>query len=367
MTDFKSPVLWVLLLSALIAFFYIVIKSFSRSFPKYGLKKSFSKESAAIFEALVDSHFRNNKDYLNHLKKLASEYPDEPMFFLFAGDIARKFNPEKALEIHRDILFRPSTTGKLRALVLKHIGEDYLALRQYSKAISVLKDSVKTADSPEARFLMSRVYEKEKNYVNALEEIDRFVSLTEEKESTLPLKMISKAVIYYYQKNSMEDYKYWLEYYIKRTSSEPEKNLAHMKLMLLKEKPKKSISYLQTASADTEKYELAARAMILNEKEGLEINSSVEGHYKAVFDALLNTEPKDPAIIEQINGKSLLFYRLTAKYSAKSTLRDVVISDFNYDTLFACSECGNPVEASFPLCRHCLAITGRKLNTISGD
>lgn len=364
MTDFKSPVLWVLLLSALITFFYIVIKSFSRSFPKYGLKKSFSKESSAIFEALVESHFRNNKNYLEHLKKLASEYPDEPMFFLFAGDIARKFNPEKALEIHRDVLFRPSTTGKLRALVLRHIGEDYFALGQYSKAVSVLKDSIKTADSPEARFLMSRVYEKEKNYLNALEEIDRYVSLIEEKESTLPLKMISKAIIYYYQKNSIEDYKLWLENYIRRTPSEAEKNLAHMKLMLLKEKPKKAAAHLQSASTDDEKYELAARAMVLSEKDGMEINLSAEGRYKAVFDALLNTELKDTGAIEQINRKSVLFCILTAKYSAESNLRDAVISNFNYDTIFVCSECGNPVDSSFPLCRHCLAITGRKLNMI---
>ena len=367
MIDLKSPILWVLLLSALITFFYIVIKSFSRSFPKYGLKKSFSKESSAIFDALVESHFRNNKNYLDHLKKLASEFPDEPMFFLFAGDIARDFNPEKALEIHRDILFRPSTTGKLRALVLRHIGEDYSALGQYSKALSVLKDSVKTADSPEARLLMSRVYEKEKNYSKALDEIDRYISLSEEKDSPLPLKIISRAVIYYHQKNSVEDYKFWLESYIKKTTSESEKNIASMKLMLLKEKHKKAEPYLQAASADNEKYELAARAMVLTEKEGSEINSSVDGRYKTVFDALLNSELKNPEIMARINTKSALFCRLTAKYSAESRLRDIVISNYDYDTLFVCSECGNPAEASFPLCKNCLVITGRKLNMISGD
>lgn len=367
MTDFKSPVLWVLLLSALITFFYIVMKSFSRSFPKYGLKKSFSKESAAIFNALVESHFRNNRNYLENLKTLAAEYPDEPMFFLFAGDIARKFNPEKALEIHRDVLFRPSTTGKLRALVLKHIGEDHYALGHYAKALSVLKDSIKTAESPETRFLLARVYEKEKNFGSALEEMDRYISLTGDKESPLPLKMISKAAIYHYQKGSAEDCRLWLEIYIKRVHSENEKNLAEIKLMLLKGKTGKIPQLIKSLGESDEKYELAARAMILNEKNGAEINTSAEGRYKTVFDSILNDGPGDPAVADTLDSRSFVFFRLTAKNSTGSKLKDTVISGFGNNTIFVCSECGNPVESSFPFCRSCLTITGRKFKIISGD
>lgn len=367
MTDFKSPVLWVLLVSALIVFFYIVIKSFSRSFPKYGLKKSFSKDGAAIFDALVESHFRNNKNYLEQLKKLASEYPDEPMFFLFAGDVAKKFNPEKALEIHRDILFRPSTSGKLRALVLRHIGEDYFALGQYSKALSVLKDSVKTADSPEARFMLSRVYEKEKNFANALDEIEKYISLIDNKDSTLPLKMISKAIVYYHEKNSIEEYKFWLENYAKRTHAEAEKNIASMKTALLKGKSSKASSFLKTASEGEEKFELAARILTLNEKEGFEINSSVDGRFKNVFISLLDQKTENFEMPDRINNKSLVFGRLAAKHSDNSKLKEFVISNYTDNVLFLCSECGNPVEASFPVCRKCLMITGRKFNIISGD
>ncbi len=367
MTDFKSPVLWVLLLSALITFFYILIKSFSRSFPKYGLKKTFSKESAAIFNALVESHFRNSRNYLENLKSLAAEYPDEPMFFLFAGDIARKFNPEKALEIHRDVLFRPSTTGKLRALVLRHIGEDHYALGHYAKALSVLKDSVKTAESPETRFLLARVYEKEKNFGNALEEIDRYVSLSSEKNSSLPLKMISKALIYHKSKGSIEDYRSWLEIYVKRASSENEKVLAEIKLMLLKGKTGKIPSLMKSLAESEEKYELTARAMILDEKEGSEINSSSEGRYKTVFNCLLNEGCTDPSVTDTLDSRTFIFFRLTAQSSPGSKLKDAAISGFSNNTLFVCSECGGSVEASFPVCRSCLTITGRKFNIISGD
>lgn len=367
MTDFKSPVLWVLLLSGLIAVFYLIIKSFGRSFPKYGIKKSFSKESSAIFDALIESHFRNNKNYLSHLKKLAAEYPDEPMFFLFAGDVARKFNPEKALEIHRDVLFRPSSKGKLRALVLRHIGEDYFALGHYAKALSVLKDSIKTADSPESRFLLSRVYEKEKNYVNALEEVNTYLSLINETESSLPLKIISKAIIYFSEKDSVEEYKFWLEAYIKKTNVEAEKNIAAMKIALLKGKPKKAALYLRSIAETEEKFELAARALILNEKDGLAINSSVDGKYKTVFNALINQELKDLEPLTQINKNSILYGRLAAQHAEKSKLVEHITSSYVNDALFLCSECGNSTKASFPVCNNCLAITGRKLNIISGD
>ena len=214
---------------------------------------------------------------------------------------------------------------------------------------------------------MARVYEKEKNFGSALEEIDRYVSLSGEENSSLPLKMISKALIYHNSKGSIEDCRSWLEIFIKRASSENEKTLAEIKLLLLKGRTGKVSSLIKALSEAEEKYELAARAMVLDEKEGSEINSSAEGRYKTVFDAILNEGNADQSVVDALDSRTFIFIRLAARNSAGSKLKDAVLSGFSNSTLFVCSECGGSIEASFPVCRNCLKITGRRFNIISGD
>ena len=142
---------------------------FRKKSKKYTSTYKFPLEIQDFFDALRDCHLNNRSEYFAKLKKLAGIYPEEPVFWLFAGDVLRDKNPEKALELHRDVLFRPVTTGVFRAMVLEHIARDYIVLKQNKKAVSVLKDAVKSADYAPAALLLSEVYEADADYDAGLE------------------------------------------------------------------------------------------------------------------------------------------------------------------------------------------------------
>ena len=167
---------------------------FKKKSKKYTSTYKFPPEIQDFFDALRDCHLNNRADYFAKLKKLAGLYPEEPVFWLFAGDVLRDKNPEKALELHRDVLFRPATAGVFRAMVLEHIARDYIVLKQNKKAVSVLKEAVKCADYAPAALLLSEVYEAESDFDAGFDEVKRYVSLTDSQNEAVMVRYCARAV-----------------------------------------------------------------------------------------------------------------------------------------------------------------------------
>lgn len=275
--------------------------------------------SRLIFEALKECHFGNYNLYLKKLRELARRYPEETEFFLMAGDIVRKTSAQKALEIHRDLLFRSGTTGKLRAKVLKHTGEDYLALGKNLKAVNALKESVKIEDDFKTHLLLSKAYERSGAYDQSIEEVKRSVKLSDEPANEKPVKnLISRIVIKILESDEKENgVKYINE--LKKYCSKPEAQLLSLKNALIEGKQKKAASVLKEIVESVPDLEVAARGLLTGYEWGKSINSSIEGRYRKLFD-------------ESLKNKKAV-----------------------------CSECGKFSDLTSPVCDSCFKPCGKKV------
>jgi tetratricopeptide (TPR) repeat protein len=334
---------------------------FRKKSKKYTSTYKFSPEIQEFFDALRDCHLNNRSEYFAELKKLSGNYPEEPVFWLFAGDILRDKNPEKALELHRDVLFRPVTTGVFRAMVLEHIARDYIVLKQNKKAVSVLKDAVKCADYAPASLLLSEVYEAECDYDAALEEIKRYISLTDPKNDVLLHRFYARAANCFFRsrtENKNGALK-WLSAFSKKCGDEQQSLIADYISALINANAKKSSEYLRKIVDSGETNEILARSLLLVFQNGSEINYGAEGAYKELFQVLFNENLKYESGKLNVGEDTLVSHKLTLRnyLAGDFKILNVAIPDHS---LFVCSECGRNLTEISPVCPHCQKITGRK-------
>ena len=336
--------------------------SFKKKSRKYTSTYKFPPEIQDFFDALRDCHLNSRQEYFAKLKKLAGLYPEEPVFWLFAGDIIRDKNPEKALELHRDVLFRPVTTGVFRAMVLEHIAKDYIVLKQNKKALSVLKDAVKCADYAPAALMLSEVYEAEGDFDSALEEIKRYVSLTDPKNEVLTQRFYARAVNFFFRtrtENKNGALK-WLSAFSKKCGDEQQSLVADYLSALINGNIKKCSGYLNKIIGSGEESEILARSLLLDFPEnGSEINYGVEGACKEFFQLLFNENLKYDGKTSGVAADTLAAHKLTLRNSLTGdfNILDAAIPDHS---LFLCSECGRQMTEILPVCPACQKITGRK-------
>ena len=333
---------------------------FRKKSKKYTSTYKFPLEIQDFFDALRDCHLNNRSEYFAKLKKLAGIYPEEPVFWLFAGDVLRDKNPEKALELHRDVLFRPVTTGVFRAMVLEHIARDYIVLKQNKKAVSVLKDAVKSADYAPAALLLSEVYEADADYDAGLEEIKRYISLTDPKNETFIQRYCARAVNHFFRsrENDKNGALKWLSLFSKKCGDVQQSLFADYLSALINSNTKKGTEYLKKIVDLGENYEIFARSVLLDFENGSEINYGAEGAYKELFQVIFNKNLKYEEKSFDI-AETLAAHKLTIRnsFSGDFKILDAVIPDHS---LFVCSECGRHLTEILPVCPVCQKITGRK-------
>ena len=335
--------------------------SFRKKSKKYTSTYKFPPDIQDFFDALRDCHLKNHSEYFAKLKKLAGIYPEEPVFWLFAGDILRDKNPEKALELHRDVLFRPATAGVFRAMVLEHIARDYIVMKQNKKALSVLKDAVKCADYAPASLLLSEVYEADADYDSALEEIKRYVTLTDPKNEVLTQRFYARAVNFFFRsrtENKNGALK-WLSAFSKKCGDDAQSLAADYLSALIGENIKKSSNCLNKIVESGENYEIFARSMLLDFQNGSEINYGVEGTYKEFFHLLFNDNLKYDGKTSGVAENTLAAHKLTVRNSLSGDFR-ILDAAIPAPALFVCSECGRQMTEILPVCPGCQKITGRK-------
>jgi len=329
----------------------------------YSSTYKFPPEIKVFFDALRDCHLKNHAEYFANLKKLAGNYPEEPVFWLFAGDILRDKNPEKALEFHRDVLFRPNTSGVFRSMVLEHIARDYIILKQNQKAVSVLKDAVKCSNYPAASLLLSEVYESDGNFDAAADEIKRYLSLNDSKSETLLHRCYARAINRFFGKveNGRDLSQKWLGIYAKKCGDPVQSLAAEYVGMLIEPNLKKSANCLKKLVELGESWEIFGRMMLLAFPQCSEINYSAEGAHKELFHILLN---KNLKYTDAAGGADefLIVKKLALRNQldeqAFATL-DAAVPDAK---LFRCSECGRETSVIMPVCPDCQKITGRKFS-----
>ena len=336
---------------------------FKRKDKPYSSTYKFPPEIKVFFDALRDCHLKNQAEYFANLKKLAGNYPEEPVFWLFAGDILRDKNPEKALEFHRDVLFRPGTAGIFRSMVLEHIARDYILLKQNQKAVSVLKDAIKCSNYPAASLLLSEVYESDGNFDAVADEIKRYLSMNDSQTETMLHRCYARAVIRFFGKveNGRDLSQKWLGIYAKKCSDPTQSAAAEYLGFLIESNLKKATNCLKKLVEIGEEQEIFGRMMLLLFPQCSEINYSVEGKYKELFHILLNKNLKytDPA---DDNKELLITKKLTLRNQLDEqtfAVLDAVLPDAK---LFKCAECGREMNAIMPVCPDCQKITGRKFS-----
>ena len=336
--------------------------SFKKKSRKYTSTYKFPSEIQDFFDALRDCHLNSRQEYFAKLKKLAGLYPEEPVFWLFAGDILRDKNPEKALELHRDVLFRPVTTGVFRAMVLEHIARDYIVLKQNKKALSVLKDAVKCADYAPAALLLSEVYEAEGDFDAALEEIKKYLSLTDPKNEVILQHFYARAVNFFFRsraENKNGALK-WLSAFSKKCGDEQQSLVADYLSYLINSNAKKSSEYLKKIIGAGEESEILARSLLLNFTEnGSEINYGAEGAFKELFQMLFNENLKYDGKTSGVAENTLAAHKLTVRNSLTGDFNILDAAIPNH-SLFVCCECGGELPDIPPVCPCCQKITGRK-------
>ncbi len=364
MTNTQLILFYLSVFAVFSAFVVFIAEYIRRRIPVYSLNGNFSKDGKLLFEALKECHFKNSHEYLQSIKKLAEIYPDEPVFFLFAGDIARRTDPQKALEIHRDVLFRPTTNGKFRSLVLKHIAEDYVALKQNAKALSVLKDSLKSANFPAAHLTMSKIFEAEGNFDDAYVQMEKYTSGSDIKERLHLKKLAARAVYHFFKNNSESSSIKWLEIIAKLSNDPNEIKAVEYSVALIKGKQKKAAVYLKALSEAGENYEILGRSLLIKKEQGHEINSAAEGKFTNVFHILYNPQIKNIGSASIIGNRTafygLLLSRLTNDQECSNFLKDTI----SEKTLFICSECSTDIKTISPVCRRCQKITGRRFRIL---
>lgn len=367
MIDFPSLSFILVSISIVIAAVAVYLFYAKGKIPSYIMKKGSFKECELLFQALKECHFNNTGEYLSKIKLLAQNYPDEPVFFLFAGDIARRTDPQKALEIHRDILFRPTTTGKFRALVLKHVAEDYAALKQNTKALSVLKDAVKHTNFPQARLKMSKLLELEGRFEEAYDELEKYVSGSELKEALLLKRFAARATHFCFTGGLERKSLQWLDIIAKFSDDQNEIKAVDYFTALIKGKEKKAGAYLTALTETSEEHELLGRSLLIKNENGFRINSFADGRLKETFDLFFHPEKKIMDSEIAADKKSVFLGHILSNSSNDPATAEFLKSTMTAGLFFICSECGSDIKVISPVCRNCQKITGRKFKILSED
>ena len=246
-------------------------------------------------------------------------------------------------------------------MVLEHVARDYILLKQNKKALSVLKEAVKCADYAPAALLLSEVYETEGDFDAALEEIKRYISLTDPKNDAVLQRFYARAVNFFFRtraENKNGALK-WLSAFSKKCGDGNQVLVAEYLYNLINSNAKKSSDYLKKIFALGENHEILARSLLLNFPDnGSEINYGAEGPHKELFQLLFNENLKYDGKISNI-ADTLVARKLTARNSLSGDFKalDAAIPDYS---LFVCCECGLQMTEISPVCPHCQKITGRK-------
>jgi len=303
-------------------FSFVAASFFSGSFRKlFSIKidgGKIPKEMKLIFQALKDCHFSNDQEYLKSLRELAKNYPEEIDFFLMAGDVARKTNPAKALEIHRDLLFRSNTAGKVRGRVLSHVGEDYFLLGKYSKAINALKESLKTYDNSKTRMIIAKAYERVGDIGESVENMRKSIKISGTEDYKEMKDLIARGILNSFRKGNVQEMNRWIDE-LTVFSSDNEILLLNLKKAVSSDKEKKSASLLKEVIEKSPQFEIAARGFVSEAEWGRIVNNSVEGKYRKLFEGDLNS------------------------------------------SVFLCSRCLNPLKPGDPVCDSCFNYSGKKI------
>ncbi len=273
------------------------------------------KDTLILFRALKECHFGNLEEYLDILKKLAKKYPEETEIFIMAGDVVRKSNPQKALEIHRELLFRSEVSGKLRATVLKHVGKDYLELGKYTKAQNSLSESVKISDNGRSRQLLSKAYESTGDFKKAFENMKKSLKM----ENNLNEKILrNMAARFAAVSDNIEEKTIWLGE-LKSFVSPKEGAVLSLSKSVFDGKQRKAQSQLKDIIDSYPDMEVSARSVLSNANWGKEVNSEVEGKYMKIFRK-------------------------------------------NFDeAVFVCGNCSSIIKQEDPVCGNCLSVSVKKI------
>ena len=336
--------------------------SFKKKDKPYSSTYKFPPEIKDFFDALRDCHLKNHAQYFTELKKLAGDYPEEPVFWLFAGDILRDKNPEKALELHRDVLFRPTTTGIFRSMVLEHIARDYILMKQNKKAVSVLKDSIKCSKYPAASLLLAEVYESDGDIEAGLEEIKRYLSLMDSKSEVILHHYCARAVDRFFNdlNNNKDKALKWLGIFSKKCGDETQSLAADYTAHLIESNSKKAANCLKKMVEAGENYEILGRSLLLNFSDVNEINYNSDGKYKELFHILMNKNLKYAYGAANVPDGALIANKLTVRSSLDESAFSALDAAVPDSGLFVCSECGKHLHEISPVCPECQKITGRR-------
>ena len=337
--------------------------NFKKKDKPYSSTYNFPPEIKDFFDALRDCHLKNYAQYFAELKKLAGSYPEEPVFWLFAGDILRDKNPEKALELHRDVLFRPGTAGIFRSMVLEHIARDYILMKQNNKAVSVLKDAIKCAKYPAASLLLAEVYESDGNFDGGLDEIKRYLSLMDSKSEVILQRYCARTVYRFFKdsQNNRDAAVKWLEILSKKCNDENQSLAADYSVALIESNSKKAINFLKKLVDAGENWEILGRSLLLNFSKINDINYNVEGKYKELFHIFMNKNLKYSDNGGKDADNPLIVNKLIIRNSLEETAFPVLEAAIPDSGLFVCAECGKRMHEISPVCPECQKITGRKL------
>ncbi|MBO4699405.1 hypothetical protein J5690_07345 [bacterium] len=335
---------------------------FKKKEKPYSSTYNFPPEIRDFFDALRDCHLKNYAQYFSELKKLAGTYPEEPIFWLFAGDILRDKNPEKALELHRDVLFRPGTSGIFRSMVLEHIARDYIFMKQGGKAVSVLKDAIKCATYPAASLLLAEVFESSGNFEAGMDEIKRYISLTDSKNEVVMQRYCARTAHHFFNdlQNNKDSAVKWLETLSKKCVDENQSVAAGYSVALIESNSKKAVNYLKKLVEAGENYEILGRSLLLNFPKINEINYNVEGKYRELFHILLNKNLKYSDRGGETAGGTLITNKLIIRNDLEESAFSVLDEALPDSGLFVCAECGRRMREISPVCPECQKITGRK-------
>lgn len=336
--------------------------NFKKKDKPYSSTYNFPPEIKDFFDALRDCHLKNHAQYFTELKKLAGNYPEEPVFWLFAGDILRDKNPEKALELHRDVLFRPATSGIFRSMVLEHIARDYILMKQNGKAVSVLKDAIKCAKYPAASLLLSEIYESDGNFEAGLDEVKRYLSLIDVKNESIMQRYCARTAHRFFNdlQNNKDSAVKWLEIFSKKCGDDNQSLAADYSAALIESNSKKAANCLKKMVEIGENYEILGRSLLLNFSQINEINYNVGGKFRELFHILLNKNLKYSDEAVNTASGTMIVNKLIIRNSLEETAFSVLEAALPDSGLFACAECGRLMHEISPVCPECQKITGRK-------
>src|SRR4030067_1384707 len=121
-------------LSLLMVLIFVIFWTKNRATPKEIAQEIF-------VEGLMALASGNHKLAYQKFRSVVQQDTENVDAYLMLGDLLRKKGkPEKALQIHRELLIRPTLSEAKKAQVEKSLAEDFLATGQHERAPEGLKE-----------------------------------------------------------------------------------------------------------------------------------------------------------------------------------------------------------------------------------